>query len=290
MLPYIHALHDIMVNGEDRHDRTGVGTRGIFGHQSRYPLALGFPAVTTKKLAWRSVVSELLWFLEGSTDERRLCEILHGTRDPNKTTIWTANADNQGVALGYRNDDKHKELGPGYGKQWRDWGGDAWNSTPLTDQITSLIKNLKEDPFSRRHIISAWNVAELPKMALPPCHVMAQFHVSADFKLSCQLYQRSADMFLGVPFNIASYALLTHMLAQLTGLAIGDFIHTIGDAHIYSNHYKQVSEQIRRKSRRAPALQMPKFETLSELLKCSVDDFKLIGYDPHPAIKADMAI
>ena len=282
MKQYQDQLQQILDSGETRGDRTGTGTKSIFGMQARYNLRDGFPAVTTKKLAWRSVVSELLWFLEGSTDERRLCEILYGTRDPAKTTIWTANADNQAVALGHENNDNVKNLGPVYGKQWRDWGG--------IDQIAQLVKDLRHNPMSRRHILNAWNVGELDQMALPPCHTMAQFYVSQDNRLSCQLYQRSADMFLGVPFNIASYALLTHILAGLTGLDVGDFVHTIGDAHIYLNHIDQVREQLRRVPQESPKLIMPQFKTLDDVLATSVSDYKLVGYNPMPAIKAEMAV
>jgi thymidylate synthase len=290
MKQYLAQLTEILKDGEVRTDRTGTGTKSIFGMQTRYNLRDGFPAVTTKKLAWRSVVSELLWFLEGSTDERRLCEILHGTRDPSKSTIWSANADAQGVALGYRNDDDVKELGPVYGAQWRDWGSDASRSGEHTDQITSLINQLRHQPHSRRHILSAWNVGDVPDMALPPCHVMAQFYVSNNDELSCQLYQRSADMFLGVPFNIASYALLTHILAQLTGLKVGDFVHTIGDAHIYLNHIDQVKLQLCRTPFDKPTLIMPAFTTLDEVLVTEVDDFKFLNYHSHQTIKAPMAV
>lgn len=292
MIPYIEALQYILANGEMRSDRTGVGTKGVFGHQTRYNLKDGFPAVTTKRLAWKAVVAELLWFLEGSTDERRLAEILHGNRDLSNNTIWTANADNQAVALGYENNALIKELGPIYGKQWREWRTEFWETTNAesTDQISTLITSLKEDPFSRRHIVSAWNVSELPQMALPPCHLLTQFYVSNDGKLSCQLYQRSADMFLGVPFNIASYALLTHIIAELTGYDVGYLVHTLGDAHIYLSHIEQVEEQLSHTPRQLPKLQMPKFETLNDVLKSRVNDYQLIGYDPYPTIKADMAV
>jgi len=282
MKQYHDALQHILTHGETREDRTGVGTIGTFGYQMRFDLQDGFPAITTKRLAWKSVVSELLWFLEGSTDERRLAHILHGSRETDKTTIWTANADNQGVALGHENNDKVKELGPVYGKQWRDFGG--------VDQITTLIQNIKNDPFSRRHILSAWNVGELDQMALPPCHLMAQFHVNKDYKLSCQLYQRSADMFLGVPFNIASYALLTHILAWLTDTIPGDFVHTIGDAHIYLNHVDQVKEQLAREERDLPTLEIPKAKNLYGMINSNIENFHLHGYDPHPTIKAPMAV
>lgn len=282
MKQYHDQLKQILEHGEVRTDRTGTGTKSMFGMQARYNLQNGFPAITTKKLAWKSVVSELLWFLEGSTDERRLAEIHYGTRDSSKKTIWTANADNQGVALGYENNDKVKELGPCYGKQWRNFGG--------VDQITTLIQNIENDPFSRRHILSAWNVGELDQMALPPCHLLAQFHVNNDYKLSCQLYQRSADFGLGVPFNIASYALLTHMLAQIVGLKVGEFMHTIGDAHIYLNHIDAVQEQLTREIFPGPKLLMPEFTTLDELLLTSVDQYQLVGYKSHPPIKMDMAV
>jgi len=290
MKQYHDQLQQILDQGEVRTDRTGVGTKSVFGMQARYDLRQGFPAVTTKKLAWRSVVSELLWFLEGSTDERRLAEIHHGTRDPERTTIWTANALTQAVALDYKVEDDHRQMGPIYGKQWRDWGCDVWRAGEHTDQIHSLVKQLRHDPMSRRHILNAWNVGDVPDMALPPCHVMCQFYVSNRNELSCQLYQRSADMFLGVPFNIASYSLLTHMMAQMTGLKVGEFIHTIGDAHIYLNHIDQVKEQLARHERALPELVMPDFETLDELLSKTVDEFKLVGYDPHPTIRAEMAI
>ena len=210
MKQYLSALEYILEKGKNRGDRTGIGTRGVFGYQMRFDLRSGFPAVTTKRLAWKSVVSELLWFLEGSTDERRLAEIHFGKPRKElfeKKTIWTANADKQGRALGYTNTEIEKQLGPVYGKQWRSWGKDVGGE----DQIKKIIFDLKNNPNSRRHIVSAWNVDKIDKMALPPCHTMFQFHIQ-DNELSCQLYQRSADMFLGVPFNIASYALLTHIM------------------------------------------------------------------------------
>ena len=285
MQQYNQALEHILQNGDVRGDRTGVGTIGVFGHQSRYDLRKGFPAVTTKKLAWRAVVSELLWFLEGSTDERRLAEILYGkprAELTDKTTIWTANANAQGVALGYRNDDEVKNLGPVYGEQWRNFGG--------VDQIAVLIRDLICNPQSRRHILSAWNVREIHNMALPPCHLMAQFYVNSHSELSCQLYQRSADMGLGVPFNIASYALLTHIIARLTGLKVGEFVHTIGDAHIYMNHVEQINEQLTREPYDLPELIMSDFSTLTQVLALGVDDFTLDGYKHHPSIKMPMAV
>jgi len=285
MIRYLNDLEYILENGQKREDRTGTGTIGLFGMQSRYDLS-EFPAVTSKKLAWKSVVSELLWFLEGSTDERRLAEILYEDDRTNlidKKTIWSANADAQGVALGYTNNQLEKQLGSIYGSQWR-----RWNDTGF-DQIANLIDGLKKDPHSRRHILTAWNAGSIADMALPPCHTLAQFHVQ-DGKLSCQLYQRSADMFLGVPFNIASYSLLVHMLAQLTGLEVGEFIHTIGDAHIYSNHVDQVKEQIARPLTNRPTLIMPKFNTLDELLATKTSDYVLDNYTYMPSIKAPMAV
>jgi thymidylate synthase len=283
---YLDALQHIMNEGEPVADRTGVGTLSVFGYQMRFNLEEGFPAVTTKKLAWRSVVGELLWFLEGDTDERRLAEITFEEDRKfltTKNTIWTANADNQGVALGYKNTPFVKELGPVYGSQWRDFNDEGF------DQIKYIIYQLKNNPDSRRIILSAWNPNQLEEMALPPCHTLAQFRVM-NGKLSCQLYQRSADMFLGVPFNIASYALLTHILAQICCLEVGDFVHTIGDAHIYNNHMRQVTEQLTRTPGSHPILRMPEFATLEDLLRCRVSDFELSDYNPMPSIKAPMAV
>ena len=284
MKQYIDALKHILKNGEDVNDRTGVGTRTVFGYQMRFDLSKGFPAVTTKKLAWKSVVSELLWFLEGGTDERRLAEILYNETRENitdKTTIWTANADKQGKELGYTNTDTIKALGPVYGKQWRNFGG--------VDQIAKIIDEINTNADSRRIILSAWNAPEIPEMALPPCHTLAQFRV-VNGKLSCQMYQRSADMFLGVPFNIASYSLLTHMIAQITGLEVGEFVWTGGDCHIYNNHVKQVEEQIKRRPRKLPQLEMPAFGSLDRILETTVNDYKLLNYNPMDSIKAPMAV
>jgi len=282
MKQYLQSLRDVAEQGEARDDRTGTGTISLFGHQSKYNLQDGFPAVTTKKLAWKAVVSELLWFLEGSTDERRLAEILYGTWDINKKTIWTANADNQGVALGYTNTDDVKELGPVYGKQWVDFGG--------VNQIEWAINEIKTNPDSRRIIVSAWNPPEIEKMALPPCHTLFQFYVM-NGKLSCQMYQRSADMFLGVPFNIASYSLLIHIIANICDLEVGTFVHTIGDAHIYQNHTEQVAEQLTRAPMELPTLNISKnFESLGDVLKSSVDDYQLLDYNPMTSIKAPMAV
>ena len=275
MKEYNNALRYILENGRDKEDRTGVGTRSVFGMQMRFNLQLGFPATTTKKLAWKAVTSELLWFLEGSTDERRLAEILHGTRDLAKKTIWTANAeaDYWKPKASFDGD-----LGRVYGAQWRNFNG--------VDQVTNLIEGIKKDPNGRRHIISAWNPAEIDQMALPPCHVLSQFDVT-DGRLSCQLYQRSCDMFLGVPFNIASYSLLTHIIAKECGLKVGDFIWTGGDCHIYKNHFDAVNEQLSRQEKALPSLYITVNKGLGEY---TVDDFYLHPYDPHPAIKAEMAV
>ncbi|MEC7911546.1 MAG: thymidylate synthase [Pseudomonadota bacterium] len=288
MKQYLELLEYILENGESRDDRTGTGVISSFGHQIRFNLQDGFPAVTTKVLAWKGVVSELLWFLEGSDDERRLAEIRFKKNrsdlvDLDKfSTIWTDNADNQGVELGYDNSDTIKKLGPIYGVQWRDWNG--------VDQIHELVDGLKTNPFGRRHILSAWNVEMIESMALPPCHVMSQFYVSSNGVLSCQMYQRSADMFLGVPFNIASYALLQSILANILDLEPGDFVHTFGDAHIYKNSINQVKEQLTREPKKLPRLIMPNIQSLESLKEMSIDDFVLKGYKSHPALKAEMAI
>ena len=297
MQQYLGALKHILDNGEAVSDRTGVGTRSIFGYQMRFDLQAGFPAVTTKKLAWRAVVGELLWFLEGSTDERRLAEITYGKpRDElvGRTTIWTANADAQGRSLGYINTDTRKELGPVYGHQWRRFDGanlnkDSFDDNAGTDQIKWLIHEIKTNPDSRRLILSSWNPEQLSEMALPPCHTFAQFRV-INGKLSCQMYQRSADMFLGVPFNIASYSLLTHMIAQICELKVGEFIWAGGDCHIYNNHMEQVNEQLAREPQALPHLLMPAFNTLNELLATKTSDYKLINYSPMDTITAPMAV
>ena len=283
---YLDALSHILVHGETVNDRTGVGTMSVFGYQMRFNLQEGFPAVTTKRLAWRAVVGELLWFLEGSTNERRLAEItFEKPREEleDKTTIWTANADAQGKALGY--DDG--ELGPVYGFQWRNF--DGFEAAVGMDQIQWLIGEIKTNPDSRRLILSAWNPNQISQMALPPCHTLAQFRV-INGKLSCQLYQRSADMFLGVPFNIASYSLLTHMLAQICGLEVGEFVWTGGDCHIYMNHIEQVTEQTQREPQDLPHLLMPAFNDINELLATKTSSYKLINYNPMPSIKAPMAV
>ena len=288
MKQYLELLDHILQYGEERGDRTGTGVISSFGHQIRFNLGDGFPAVTTKSLAWKGVVSELLWFLEGSDDERRLAEIRFQQdraelKDLTKfSTIWTDNADNQGIELGYENNEITKKLGPIYGVQWRNWGG--------IDQIKKLLDDLRSDPGGRRHILSAWNVEQIASMALPPCHVMSQFYVSENGRLSCQMYQRSADMFLGVPFNIASYALLQSILAKILNLIPGDFVHVFGDAHIYKNSIAQVKEQLSREPKKLPKLILPNIDSIESLKKFSVDDFILDGYESHPAIKAPMAI
>lgn len=297
MKQYHDALNHILTYGKNVNDRTGVGTRSIFGYQMRFDLNEGFPAVTTKRLAWRAVVGELLWFLEGSTDERRLAEITYEKPRAElvgKSTIWTANADAQGRSLGYINTDTRKELGPVYGRQWRSFDGpnlakDDFNYVEGTDQIKWLVNEIRTNPDSRRLILSAWNPNQISEMALPPCHTLAQFRV-IDNKLSCQLYQRSADMFLGVPFNIASYSLLTHMIAQMCELTVGDFVWSGGDCHIYLNHFEQVNEQISRTPQALPFLLMPAFNNLDELLATKTSDYKLINYSPMDSIKAPMAV
>jgi len=281
MKQYHQALEHILENGKQKTDRTGIGTISVFGYQMRFDLRTGFPAVTTKRLAWKAVVSELLWFLEGSGDERRLAEILYGDRDARtdhgvlKPTIWTANAK---ADYWLPKAQFEGDLGRVYGVQWRDFGG--------VDQLQNLIDGIKKDPSGRRHILSAWNPAELDQMALPPCHVMSQFDVT-DGYLSCQLYQRSCDMFLGVPFNIASYSLLTHIIARECGLKVGDFVWTGGDCHIYTNHVDAVKEQLSREPRALPTLYMTVNKKFSEY---TMEDFALENYNPHPAIKAEMAV
>ena len=264
MKQYLDLLRHIMDNGTPKGDRTGTGTRSVFGYQMRFDLSEGFPALTTKKLHLRSIIHELLWFLQGDTNIRYLHD--------NGVTIWDEWADANG------------DLGHVYGYQWRSWPAPDGRHI---DQITQLIDSLKTNPDSRRHIVSAWNVAEIEQMALPPCHALFQFYV-ADGKLSCQLYQRSADVFLGVPFNIASYALLTMMIAQITGLKPGDFVHTLGDAHIYNNHFDQVALQLSREPRPLPAMRIN--PDVRSIFDFKYEDFTLEGYDPHPAIKAPIAV
>lgn len=287
MKQYLDLVQHILDNGVRKEDRTGTGTTSVFGYQMRFDLSEGFPIVTTKKTHLKAIISELLWFIEGSTDERRLAELHFGDKAENligKKTVWTANADAQGKDLGYVNTDTVKELGPVYGAQWRSWQG---HDGKAIDQVSQLIEQIKTNPDSRRLILSAWNVGELEKMALPPCHTFFQFYV-ADGKLSCQLYQRSADVFLGVPFNIASYALLTMMIAQVCELEVGDFVHTFGDAHIYSNHYDQVKLQLTREPFKKPTMKInPNVKDINDF---KMEDFELVGYECHEAIKGQMAV
>ena len=286
---YIDALKSILETGEQRPDRTGVGTFSKFGIQLKFDLQKGFPAVTTKKLAWKSIVSELLWFIEGSGDERRLREILHGDRDSTKRTIWTDNAN----ADYWLPNKKHVgDLGRVYGVQWRAWRAPVFGVNKMgvkhIDQLAELINSIKKDPYGRRHILTAWNPGELNLMALPPCHMMAQFYVSTDKRLSCQMYQRSADMFLGVPFNIASYALFTHMIAQACKLDVGELTIVLGDAHIYENHVDQVKEQIARKPFTSPKLQLN--AEVTGITEFTMEDIELVNYQSHEAIAAPMAV
>ena len=285
---YLNALKDILDNGEHRPDRTGVGTISKFGLQMRFDLNQGFPAITTKKLAWRSVVSELLWFIEGSGDERRLREILHGDKESEKKTIWT---DNLNSEYWERSKRHAGDLGRIYGVQWRAWRAPVFSSNKMgvrhIDQLSELIKGINANPYGRRHIITAWNPGELNLMALPPCHMMSQFYVSTNGKLSCQMYQRSADMFLGVPFNIASYALFTHMIAQVCGLGVGELIITLGDAHIYENHVEQVKTQIERKPFDPPNIVLGNVDNINNF---NMENIVLVDYQSHDAIQAPMAV
>ncbi len=264
MKQYHDLMKHILENGVKKEDRTGTGTISVFGHQSRYDLSKGFPCLTTKKLHLRSIIVELLWFLQGDTNIKYLKE--------NNVSIWDEWADENG------------DLGPVYGHQWRSWPAKDGGTI---DQITKLVDQLKNNPDSRRLIVSAWNVADVDNMALPPCHTMFQFYV-ANGKLSCQLYQRSADVFLGVPFNIASYALLTMMLAQVVGLEPGEFVHTLGDAHLYSNHIEQANLQLTRECRELPIMKIN--PEVKDIFSFKLEDFELVGYDPHPHIKAAVAV
>jgi thymidylate synthase len=263
MRNYLDLLDHVLTTGVRKSDRTGTGTRSVFGYQMRFDLAEGFPLVTTKKVHVRSIVHELLWFLRGETNVQYLRE--------NGVTIWNEWADPDG------------ELGPVYGKQWRSWEGAGGE----VDQMRDVVEQIKANPDSRRLIVSAWNVSDVPRMALPPCHLLFQFYV-AEGRLSCQLYQRSADIFLGVPFNIASYALLTMMVAQATGLEPGDFVHTLGDAHLYDNHLEQAALQLTRTPRPLPTMRLN--PAVTDLFAFRFEDFTLENYEPHPHIKAPVAV
>lgn len=264
MQQYHDLMRYVLEHGVDKSDRTGVGTRSVFGYQMRFDLSEGFPLVTTKKVHWKSVVYELLWFLRGETNIGYLRE--------NGVTIWDEWADEAG------------ELGPVYGKQWRSWAGPDGQTI---DQLAWVVEEIRRNPDSRRLVVSAWNVADLPQMALAPCHILFQFYV-AQGRLSCQLYQRSADIFLGVPFNIASYALLTHMVAQVTGLEPGEFIHTLGDAHLYQNHFEQARLQLAREPRPLPTVRLN--PAVKDLFAFTYDDIELLNYHPHPRIPAPVAV
>lgn len=264
MRQYLDLLNHVLVHGDKKEDRTGTGTISVFGYQMRFDLSEKFPLLTTKKIHLKSVIHELLWFLKGSTNIGYLKE--------NGVSIWDEWADENG------------DLGPVYGSQWRSW---QTSDGRTIDQISNLIENIKSNPDSRRLIVSAWNVGEVDKMKLPPCHCFFQFYVAND-KLSCQLYQRSADIFLGVPFNIASYALLTLMIAQITNLAPGEFVHTLGDAHIYSNHIEQVKQQLSREAKDLPIMKINPH--VKDIFSFKYDDFEILNYDPHPLIKAPVAV
>jgi len=305
MKQYHDLLEYILKNGEEKDDRTGVGTISTFGHQLRFDLRLGFPAITTKKLAWKSCVGELLWFIEGSSDERRLAQITHGTKD-GTVTIWTPNA----LAPYWKPKANFEgDLGRVYGVQWRHWrsvkkreadgafkdsfgvsyrriGNDV--EIKEIDQLKLLIEGIKTDPNGRRHILNAWNVGELDQMALPPCHVMSQFYVNKNRELSCHMYQRSVDVFLGLPFNIASYALLTHMIAQVCNLKVGELIISTGDTHIYKDHIEQVKEQLSRQEYPLPTLMLT--HDIKDISQFTMNDIYLDNYQSHGPLKATMAV
>ncbi len=287
---YLSTLKNILEKGNFKSDRTGIGTYSLFGLQMRFNLNDGFPAVTTKKLAWKSVVSELLWFIEGSGDENRLREILHGNRYSEKSTIWTENA--RADYWTKKKLQRHPgDLGRIYGVQWRRWRKPLIRINKVVlqnhDQLLELIKGIKENPDSRRHILTAWNPGEIDLMALPPCHIMSQFYVN-NGKLSCQMYQRSADFPLGVPFNIASYSLLTHMIAQVCDLDVGEFIHVIGDGHIYSNQVDGVKEQLTRLPLTLPKLLLN--PSIKDITKFTMNDIQLLDYNHHPQINFPFAV
>ena len=264
MKQYLELLRHVRTNGVHKDDRTGTGTISVFGYQMRFDLSEGFPAITTKKLHFRSIIGELLWFLSGDTNVNSLHDM--------GVSIWDEWADENGY------------LGPIYGYQWRSWPTADGHHI---DQITKVLEQIKSNPTSRRHIVSGWNVGEIEKMALPPCHTLFQFYV-VDGRLSCQLYQRSADIFLGVPFNIASYSLLTMMIAQITKLEPGDFVHTLGDAHLYLNHLEQADHQLTREPRALPQMKINPWVT--SLFDFKLDDFEIVDYDPHPGIRAPVAV
>ena len=311
MQQYLELLKDILENGEEKDDRTGVGTRSVFGRQLRFDLRTSFPAVTTKKLAFKACKGELLWFLKGSSDERELAEITHGSRE-GPATIWTPNA----LAPYWKPKAQYEgDLGRVYGTQWREWSFiedgrdnkkvmenllteypdlnddvDDFDFIPIfhsIDQVANVIEGLKKDPNGRRHIISAWNVGEIDNMALPPCHVMSQYYVNKNKELSCHMYQRSVDVFLGLPFNIASYALLTGMLAQVCDLKVGELIISTGDTHIYKNHIDQVKEQLTREILPPPTLKLN--PVITSIDAFTMADIELVGYQSHATIKAEMA-
>ena len=297
MKQYHDLLKDILDNGEIKDDRTGIGTISVFGRNLRFDLRRGFPAITTKRLAWKAVCGELLWFIEGSQDERRLAEITHGSKE-GTVTIWTPNA----IAPYWKDKAKFEgDLGRVYGVQWRHWRKydlmDAYAESGNTvvnavrhdiDQLKNLLEGLQKDPNSRRHILSAWNVAEMDQMALPPCHVMSQFYVNKNKELSCHMYQRSVDVFLGLPFNIASYALLTHLIAHHCGLKVGELIISTGDTHIYTDHVEQVKEQLTREEFLLPTLMLNSAK--NNIFEMTMQDIHLENYQSHGAIKANMAV
>ena len=305
-LEYLDLLHHVLENGDDRTDRTGVGTRSIFGTTIRCDLQEGFPLLTTKAIPWKSMAAELLWFIEGSSDERRLAELTHGTRDPAKKTIWTANAN----ATYWEPKANFKgDLGRIYGVQWRKWqsfqlrggsdslshpeGGTTFYGAKVLiqehDQLQKIIDTIRTNPSDRRMVMSAFNPGELDQMALPPCHMFAQFHVGQrKGVINCQVYIRSNDLFLGLPFNIASYALLTEMIASITGYRAGELIINIGDAHIYKNHFRQCREQLSREPGSIPRVVLN--SAITEIDDFKMSDIDVVGYDPQPAIKAEMAV